>query len=136
MSDAPVNVLVLVGGAVGGAGVVAAQAVAARRLLGLRVGAARTIVAGAVCWTAFGRIGRRLHDPVEGLLFLPLLLGVPILATMGLLVAGEALLPSAAAPCGSCGGGGQVHAATRRSRRSPSAMAYVPLSAAAVPAPP
>jgi ubiquinone biosynthesis protein len=94
MSDAPVNVLVLVGGAVGGAGVVAAQAVAARRLLGLRVGAARTIVAGAVGWIMFGLISPRLDDPVEWWPLLSLLLGVPILATMGLLAVGEALLPS------------------------------------------
>ena len=98
MSGAPVNVLALVAGAVGGAGLVAAQAVAARRLLGLRVGAVRTIVAGAAGWTAFGLVGRRLHDPVEWWLFLSLLLGVPVLATMGLLVVGEALLPSGGRP--------------------------------------
>ena len=98
MSDAPVNVLVLLGGTVGGAGVVAAQAVAARRLLGLRVGVARTILAGAIGWTAFGLVGRRLHDPVEWWLFLSLLLGAPILATMGLLVVGEALVPSGGRP--------------------------------------
>lgn len=98
MGDVPVNVLVLVGGAVGGAGVVAAQAVAARRLLGLRVGAVRTIVAGAVGWAAFGLVGRRLHDSGEWWLFLSLTLGVPILATMGLLVVGEALVPSGGRP--------------------------------------
>jgi ubiquinone biosynthesis protein len=98
MSDAPVNILVLVGGAVGGAGVVGAQAVAARRLLGLRVGATRTIVAGAVGWITFGLVGRRLHGSAEWWPLLPLLLGVPILATMGLLVAGEALLPSGSRP--------------------------------------
>ncbi len=48
-----------VGEAVGGAGVVTAQAVALRRLLGLRVGAGRTIVAVAVGWTTFGLVGRR-----------------------------------------------------------------------------
>ena len=98
MSDAPVNILVLVGGAVGGAGVVAAQAVAARRLLGLRVGATRTIVAGAVGWITFGLVGRRVHGPAEWWPLLSLELGVPILATMGLLVVGEALLPSGGRP--------------------------------------
>jgi ubiquinone biosynthesis protein len=63
----------------------------------LRVGAARTIVAGAVCWTAFGLVGRRLHGPAEWWL-LSLSLGVPILATMGLLAVGEALLPSGGRP--------------------------------------
>lgn len=92
------NVLVLVAGAVGGAAVVAAQAVAARRLLGLRVGAVRTIVAGAVGWTAFGLVGRRLHDSGEWWLFLSLTLGVSILATMGLLAVGEALVPSGGRP--------------------------------------
>jgi ubiquinone biosynthesis protein len=98
MSDAPVSILVLVGGAVGGAGVVGAQAVAARRLLGLRAGPARTIVAGALGWTVFGLIGRRLGDSLEWWLFLPLLVGASMLATTGLLVAGEALVPSGGRP--------------------------------------
>jgi ubiquinone biosynthesis protein len=98
MSDAPVNILVLVGGAVGGAGVVAAQAVAARRLLGLQVGALRMIVAGALGWITFGLVSRRLHDSVEWWTLLSLLLGVPIFATMGLLAVGEALVPSGGRP--------------------------------------
>jgi ubiquinone biosynthesis protein len=93
-----VNLLVLVGGALGGAGVVAAQAVAARRLLGLRVGPARTIVAGAVGWITFGLVSPRLDDPVEWWPLLSVMFGVPILATMGLLAAGEALLPSGGRP--------------------------------------
>jgi ubiquinone biosynthesis protein len=98
MSDAPLNMLVLVGGAVGGAGIVGAQAVAARRLLGLHVGTLRTVIAGVLGWAAFGLIGRRLNDSVEWWLFLPLLVGASILATMGLLVAGEALAPSGGRP--------------------------------------
>jgi ubiquinone biosynthesis protein len=94
MSDASVNVLVLVGGAVGGVGVVGAQAVAARRLLGVHVGPLRTVVAGVLGWAAFGLIGRRLNDSAEWWLFLPLLIGVSMLVTMGVLVTGEALVPS------------------------------------------
>ena len=98
MNDAPVNVLVLIGGAVGGAGVVGTQAVAARRLLGLHVGPVRMVIAGVLGWAAFGLIGRRLNDSVDWWLFLPMLVGASILATMGLLVAGEALVPSGGRP--------------------------------------
>lgn len=93
-----VDALELAVGLLGGVIVVVGQAVAARRLLGLRAGAARTIVAGAIGWTAFGLVGRRLHGGTERWLFLPMLLGLSVLATMGLLIVGEAVLPSGGRP--------------------------------------
>jgi ubiquinone biosynthesis protein len=92
------DALVFAGGIAGGAALIVAQAFAARRLLGLRVGTTRTILAGVVGWTAFGLVGRRLHDRVEWWLFLSLLLGITVLATMGSLIAGEVLLPSGGRP--------------------------------------
>jgi ubiquinone biosynthesis protein len=87
-------VLLVSVGVVGGIGLVAAQAVAARRLLGLQVGAVRTIVAGVVGWILAGFARRAVHDPVEWWIVLSLLLGISVLGTMGSLIAAEALFPS------------------------------------------
>src|SRR5579862_3247266 len=93
----PAGALLIVVAAVGGAGVVAAQALAARRLLGLRVSMARTLAAGALGLTVFSLVSPRL-DGVERWLFLSLLLGISVLATMALLVVGEAFFPSGSRP--------------------------------------
>jgi hypothetical protein len=92
------NVLLLVAGLVGGAAVAAVVAVAARRLLGLHAGPARTVLAGGLGWAAFGLVGRRLHDSGEWWLFLSLLVGISVFATMGLVVVGDALFPSGGRP--------------------------------------
>jgi ubiquinone biosynthesis protein len=93
----PAGALLVVVAAVGGAAAVAAQALAARRLLGLRVSMARTLAAGALGLTVFSLVSPRL-DGVERWLFLSLLLGISVLATMALLVVGEAFFPSGSRP--------------------------------------
>lgn len=93
----PAGALVFIVGAVGGAGVVAAQALAARRLLGLRVSLPRTLAAGALGLTVFSVVSPRL-DGAERWLFLTLLLGITVVATMGMLVVGEAVFPSGSHP--------------------------------------
>jgi ubiquinone biosynthesis protein len=80
------------------AALVTGLAVAARRLLGLRLGAVRTFLAGLTGlggWALFGSIAG--HGQ-RGLAFASLQIGVALLAAMGFMVLTEAVLPSGTWP--------------------------------------
>ncbi|MGI8715129.1 MAG: hypothetical protein ACR2NR_18485 [Solirubrobacteraceae bacterium] len=91
----PLSALVLVAGLGGGAVLVAALAVVARRLLGLRVGPVRTFAAGMIGYTVAALVSAAISptrhngtriSPSPALI--PVLVGVSVLMTMVLLVVG------------------------------------------------
>jgi ubiquinone biosynthesis protein len=79
---------------------VAGLAWASRRLLGLPVGALRTLIAGLLGFAAAYLLGRSLQAAQPGHLaaFLTVALGVPLIVAMVFLVAAEALVPSGTSP--------------------------------------
>ncbi len=79
---------------------VAGLAWASRRLLGLPVGALRTLIAGLLGFAAAYLLGRSLQAAQPGHLaaFLTVALGVPLIVAMIFLVAAEALVPSGTSP--------------------------------------
>ncbi|MBO0687850.1 MAG: AarF/ABC1/UbiB kinase family protein, partial [Candidatus Dormibacteraeota bacterium] len=91
----PAAAIVLIGGA-SIALVVGVLALSARRLLGLQVGLARAVLAGAVgflAWSGFDYLqgAGSVHLPLLGVTF-----GIGILATAAFLALAEVVLPSAA----------------------------------------
>jgi len=86
------------GGLLLGALALAALAVTARRLLGVRVGLVRTVVAGAVGYVVAALVSAAIATPgahkSTPLLFLPVLIGVALLVAMAVLGLAEALVPS------------------------------------------
>jgi ubiquinone biosynthesis protein len=79
---------------------VAGLAWAARRLLGLPVGALRALIAGLLGFAAAYFLGRALRaaQPGHTAAFLTVVLGVPLIVAMIYLVAAEALVPSGTVP--------------------------------------
>jgi ubiquinone biosynthesis protein len=73
---------------------------AARRLLGLPVGALRTLIAGLLGFAAAWILGRWLQaaQPGHTVAFLTVALGVPLVVAMAFLVAAEVLVPSGTLP--------------------------------------
>lgn len=86
------------GGLLLGALALAALSVTARRLLGVRVGLVRMVVAGAVGYVVAALISAAIATPGAHkgtpLLFLPVLIGVAVLVAMAVLGVAEALVPS------------------------------------------
>ena len=79
---------------------VAGLAWASRRLLGLPVGAGRTLIAGLLGFVAAYLIGRSLQAAQPGHLaaFFTVALGVPLVVAMVFLVAAEVLVPTGTVP--------------------------------------
>ena len=79
---------------------VAVLAWAARRLLGLPVGALRTLIAGLLGFAAAWILGSwlRAAQPGHTAAFLTVALGVPLIVAMAFLVAAEVLVPSGTLP--------------------------------------
>jgi ubiquinone biosynthesis protein len=79
---------------------VAGLAWASRRLLGLPVGALRTLIAGLLGFATAYLLGRSLQasQPGHQAAFLTVALGVPLIVAMVFLVAAEALVPSGTSP--------------------------------------
>jgi ubiquinone biosynthesis protein len=97
-SSAPLNALVLVGGLALGLVLVAALAMVARRLLGMRVGAVRMLIAGLIGYTIAALVSQTMTDPGQPLALLSVLIGISVLVTMGCLIAAEAVVPSGSRP--------------------------------------
>lgn len=101
-----VGIFVLVAGLAVGALVVAAMAVTARRLLGVRVGALRTTAAGGVGYVVALLVATTIIKPVgpgksvlaPELAFIAVLLGVTVPVAMGFLALAEAIVPSGSRP--------------------------------------
>jgi ubiquinone biosynthesis protein len=79
---------------------VAVLAWAARRLVGLPVGALRTLIAGLLGFAAAWILGSwlRAAQPGHTAAFLTVALGVPLIVAMAFLVAAEVLVPSGTGP--------------------------------------
>ena len=98
-SAAPLNVLELIGGLALGLMVIVAVAAVARRLLGVRVGAVRLLVAGVVGYTMAALVSTSMERAdVPPYAVASILIGIQILVTMACLVAAEALIPSGSRP--------------------------------------
>jgi len=95
---APLNVLQLVVGLALGIVLVVVLAVIAGRLLGLRVGALRLLVAGAIGYTVSALISARIRGSTQGLVLLSVFIGISVLVAMVCLVVAEAVLPSGSRP--------------------------------------
>src|SRR5215467_2360903 len=82
------------------AAIVAGLAWAARRLLGLPVGALRALIAGLLGFVAAYLLGKSLHaaQPGHQLAFVGVAIGVPLIVAMVFIVAAEALVPSGMLP--------------------------------------
>jgi ubiquinone biosynthesis protein len=80
--------------------IVAGLAWAARRLVGLPVGALRALIAGLLGFIAAYLLGRSLHatQPGHQLAFVGVAIGVPLIVAMVFIVAAEALVPSGMLP--------------------------------------
>src|SRR5215469_707833 len=80
--------------------IVAGLAWAARRLLGLPVGALRALIAGLLGFLAAYFLGRALQaaQPGHQLAFVGVAIGVPLIVAMVFIVAAEALVPSGMLP--------------------------------------
>jgi ubiquinone biosynthesis protein len=80
--------------------IVAGLAWAARRLLGLPVGALRALIAGLLGFITAYLLGRSLHaaQPGHQLAFVGVAIGVPLIVAMVFIVAAEALVPSGMLP--------------------------------------
>jgi ubiquinone biosynthesis protein len=80
--------------------IVAGLAWAARRLLGLPVGALRAVIAGLLGFVTAYLLGRSLHaaQPGHQLAFVGVAIGVPLIVAMVFIVAAEALVPSGMLP--------------------------------------
>jgi ABC1 atypical kinase-like domain len=79
---------------------VAGLAWASRRLLGLPVGALRTLIAGLLGFAAALILGRYLQaaQPGHAVAFFTVALGVPLIVAMIFIVAAEALVPTGTGP--------------------------------------
>lgn len=97
-SSAPLNALELVGGLALGLVIVAAIAVISRRLLGLRVGAVRMLIAGLIGYTIAALVSQTFGDSGQPLVLLSVLIGISVLVTMGSLIVAEAVVPSGSRP--------------------------------------
>src|SRR5262249_6877986 len=73
---------------------------AARRLLGLRVGALRALIAGLLGFLAAYLLGRSLQaaQPGHQVAFIGVAIGVPLVVAMVFIVVAEALVPSGMLP--------------------------------------
>src|SRR6516162_3759137 len=82
------------------AAIVAGLAWAARRLLGLPVGALRALIAGLLGFLAAYFLGRALQaaQPGHQLAFIGVVIGVPLVVAMVFIVVAEALVPSGMLP--------------------------------------
>jgi ubiquinone biosynthesis protein len=80
--------------------IVASLAWAARRLLGLPVGALRALIAGLLGFLAAYLLGRSLQaaQPGHQVAFIGVAIGVPLIVAMIFIVAAEALVPSGMLP--------------------------------------
>ena len=80
--------------------IVAGVAWAARRLLGLPVGAVRALIAGLLGFLAAYFVGRSLQaaQPGHPVAFVGVAIGVPLIVAMVFIVAAEALVPSGMLP--------------------------------------
>ena len=80
--------------------IVAGLAWAARRLLGLPVGALRALIAGLLGFVTAYLLGKSLHaaQPGHQLAFVGVAIGVPLIVAMVFIVAAEALVPSGMLP--------------------------------------
>ena len=80
--------------------IVAGLAWAARRLLGLPVGALRALIAGLLGFLAAYFLGRALQaaQPGHQVAFITVAVGVPLVVAMVFIVAAEALVPSGLLP--------------------------------------
>ena len=80
--------------------IVAGLAWAARRLLGLPVGALRALIAGLLGFLAAYFLGRSLQaaQPGHPVAFVGVAIGVPLIVAMVFIVASEALVPSGMLP--------------------------------------
>ena len=80
--------------------IVAILAWAARRMLGLPVGALRALIAGLLGFLAAYLLGRSLHaaQPGHPVAFVGVAIGVPLVVAMVFIVVAEALVPSGMLP--------------------------------------
>jgi ubiquinone biosynthesis protein len=98
LGSAPLNALQLVAGLVLGMLMIALLAMVARRMLGLRVGAVRTLIGGSIGYTIAALISSTMDRTTEPLVFLSVLLGISVLVAMAFLLVAEAVVPSGSRP--------------------------------------